>query len=106
MKIRNVLTAALVLATLGACTPSGQATATAVTAGATQVCEVVLTVADPALDPLCTTAADVEAAVQALVAQASQVEAGAPLGAAVAPKPSARDIYNYLVAHGAQTVKR
>ncbi len=109
MKIRNAIIALTAIASLvTACTAAQLQTATTITQSGEGVCEVVLTVADPLLAPLCTTVADVESAIQALIAVATPVTvADAGVVATqklVVTQPTTAQVYQYLLAHGAKTV--
>ncbi len=106
MKNIRKAVAALGLISLVACGAGALATATAVTNTAGVACEVVLQAADPSLASLCTTAVDVEQAIQALVAaHVTTTDAGKAVAGAAPYKPTAAEIYAYLVAHGATGVK-
>jgi hypothetical protein len=112
MKIFGALVALAIAA--AACTTAQQQTASTVTQSGAAVCEVVFTVADPTLSPLCTTAEAVEEAIQALIASVAPVAAPADAGAVAARKlavatpvhPTNVQIYQYLLAHGAVTLKQ
>lgn len=106
----KTITKAIACLLLVACSAAQQNNAKTITDTAGNVCEVVVTVVDPVLAPLCTTAQDVALAIEALV---EQQQAAADAGAAghgrkvaVAPrKPTSAEVYAWLVAHGAKTVK-
>ena len=105
MKNIRKAVAALGLISLVACGAGALATATAVTNGAGVACEVVLQATDPALASVCTTAVDVEQAIQALIAAHVTTDAGKAVAGTAPYKPSAAEIRAYLLAHGAAAVK-
>ena len=95
----------LTASTLGGCSAAGQAKATTIEDTAGVVCEVVLQATDPSLASLCTTAAQVAAAVTALTA-AHTTDAGTLAAAAKPYAPTTAEVYAYLQAHGATSVKQ
>jgi|SRR5580704_6001607 hypothetical protein len=104
------MTAAATGGILTACTPQAQSAANATTASVVAGCQVIVTATDPALLPVCVTAAALEQAIQAIIldveaARAEVLEGGASHAMLPAISPSSDEIYTYLVAHGAQTIQ-
>jgi hypothetical protein len=86
---------------LASCTKS---TETAATQAAGAVCEVIFAAEDPALAPLCTTAAQLAEALEAVLAASSadaSVQGIAPVRPLVVDRTA---VYEWLKAHGAQPV--
>jgi type IV pilus biogenesis protein CpaD/CtpE len=110
MKIKTII-ASIALASLTACSGAQQSTAKAITDATGSACEFILQSTDPSLSPLCTTAAAVADAIEALISAAENAvtaDAGAPaasrkLGSTY--KPSAKEVYQYLATHGAKPAK-
>jgi len=100
MNIKSIIASFIVLGLVVGCTTAQIATAKTIVDDAGKVCEVVFVAADPTLAPLCTTAADLVEA--ELLVQNSIVDGGLGL----APAPTNAQIYAYLKAHGATTVKQ
>jgi hypothetical protein len=67
-----------------------------------QVCEVVFQALDPALAPLCTTAADVAQAIAAIVG--TQADGGTGVASMSAAQVNSQ-VYAWLLSHGAQPLK-
>jgi hypothetical protein len=87
---------------LAACTPTQAKTAVDVTGN---ICEVVVTAADPALAPLCATAQAVADAVLALVGTPAAGSVGTPAAGSVGtPKLAPGAVYAWLAAHGTPKV--
>lgn len=103
--MKSIYSLAIIVSALTCCTGSTQqraATAQKYTDAAGAVCEVVVQAADPALAPICTTAVSVAKAIEALVAAKA---AAATVSTAEIAQPTSDEIYQYLVAHGAQLAK-
>jgi hypothetical protein len=106
---------ALTIACVTACTAAELTTAKAITAVVGQVCEVVFVSADPALAPLCTTAVELENAIQQAINefQTTVVDGGVASSAPAAKQhvPANNEVYATLLKRGnskvlAYTVKK